>query len=76
MPRKRPPSDRGRGRPYYGRALWERVALSWWIEKYAEQYRQAGNRRPYVQVAIDYLDLTEGPDFTEKCLVDGVIRFQ
>lgn len=58
MPRKRPKSNRGRGRPYFGTALIERVHLADWLEECAEEYRQEGNPQPYYMALLEFLEMT------------------
>lgn len=58
MPRKRPKSIRGRGRPYFGTALYERVHRVEWVEERAEEYRQEGNPQPYYMALLELLELT------------------
>lgn len=58
MPRKRPKSQRGRGRPYFGTALYKRVHWAEWVEECAEDYRQEGNLQPYYMALLELLALT------------------
>jgi hypothetical protein len=57
MPRKRSKSERGRGRPYFGTALYERVHWAEWVEECAEEYRQEGNLQPYYMALLELLEL-------------------
>jgi hypothetical protein len=70
LPRKRPNSKRGRGRPYAGKALYERIHWADWVEEGADEYRQAGSRKPYVLVLIDLLELTEEPEVVREIIAD------
>jgi hypothetical protein len=56
MPRKRPKSSRGRGRPYVGTALYGRAWLADWFEETAEKYRRAGSHKPYIEAFIEFLE--------------------
>lgn len=58
MPRKRPKTGRPVGRPYAGRALWERLHWVSWVETYAEEHKQTG--KPYVEILLDLLEMTGG----------------
>jgi hypothetical protein len=58
MPRKRPKSQRGQGRPYSGTALYERVHWAEWVEECAEEYRQERNLQPYYMALLELLKLT------------------
>jgi|SRR4029453_8636017 hypothetical protein len=70
MPRKRPKSERGPGRPYAGKALYERVHWAEWVEETAEEHRQAGSRKPYVDALLDLLELTEEPEAVCKIIAN------
>ena len=68
MPRKRPKSNRGPGRPYSGLPFWLRIAFAYWVEQTVEKYRQAGHRAPYLATAHEYLELVKGPDVLRKTI--------
>jgi hypothetical protein len=70
MPRKRPKSERGRGRPYLGVALYERVHWAEWVEETAEERRQAGSQKPYVDTLLDLLELKEKPEAVREIIAD------
>jgi hypothetical protein len=62
MPRKRPKSNRKRGRPYYGRALHDRMWLAEWLDNATEEFREAGSKRPFTDAVLTYLDFASGDD--------------
>src|SRR5262249_52342347 len=70
MPRKRPKSERGPGRPYAGKALYERVHWADWVEETAEEHRQAGSRKPYVDALLDLLELTKEPEAVREIIAN------
>jgi hypothetical protein len=70
MPRKRPKSERGRGRPYEGTALYERIHWVQWIEDSAEEARQNGSQKPYVHALLDLLETTEEPEVVREIVAD------
>jgi hypothetical protein len=70
LPRKRQKSERGRGRPYAGRALYERVHWADWVEEAADEHRQRGSRKPYLEALIDLLEMTEEPEVVSEIIAD------
>jgi hypothetical protein len=68
LPRKRPKTGRLPGRPYAGRALYERIHWVDWVETYAEEYKQAGSKKPYLQILLDLLEMTGGHLTTEEII--------
>jgi hypothetical protein len=56
-------SVRGPGRPSRDNLpFFERMHLADWIEEQAEEYRQAGSRKPYRQAEIDLYELMYDDD--------------
>jgi hypothetical protein len=41
-----------------------------WVEEGADEYRQAGCRKPYLQVLLDLLELTEEPEVVREIIAD------
>jgi hypothetical protein len=70
LPRKRPKSERAVGRPYIGRAFYERVHWVDWVEERAEEHRQAGSRKPYIEAHIDLLEMEKEPKVFDAILGD------
>jgi len=70
MARKRPKSKRGPGRPYFGEGLYARVHWAEWVEETAEEHRQAGSQKPYVDTLLDLLEQTEEPEVVREIIAD------
>ena len=60
MPRKRPKSNRGPDRPRSPTLRFERIHWVQSVEDWAEEYKQAGSEKPYLEVLLDLLEMTGG----------------
>jgi hypothetical protein len=54
------------GRPYAGRALYERIHWVDWVETYAKEYKHSGSKKPYLLILLDLLEMTGGHLTAEK----------